>query len=344
MAEIAIYQDIDGTTGFGPQAMREFLSAANGEPVTIRLNSEGGNVIDGLCCYNLLNQYAGRKTVIIDGMALSIASVIAMAGDEIQIAENAWMMVHNPHNEAAGDGDDLREMAGLLDGMRDQLANIYAKKTGKTAAECVEIMAAETWLKGPQAVEYGFADAVTAATTIAANFDSRRFAKSPIKETVSMAASFAELKKAFPRASAEFVVRCLDKSLDLDAARNEYDEAMAKALEEMTEECAKAKAELEEMKESAAKAKAEEEEKQAEAKAKAEEEEKKDAAAKAKARGVAPAKSSASASGGQTATARWNDAVAEKIKAGLPRAKAIRAVVLEQPELQEEVIAEANAD
>ena len=80
MPEIAIYQDIDSATGYGPQMMRESLAAANGQPVTIRLNSQGGNVIDGLACYNLLKQYPGEKTVIVDGMALSIASVIAMAG------------------------------------------------------------------------------------------------------------------------------------------------------------------------------------------------------------------------------------------------------------------------
>jgi ATP-dependent protease ClpP protease subunit len=168
MPEIAIYQDIDSATGYGPQMMREALAAANGQPVTIRLNSQGGNVIDGLACYNLLKQYPGEKTVVIDGMALSIASVIAMAGDRIEIAENSWMMIHNPNNEAAGDGDAMREMAGLLDGMRDQLAGIYSAKSGKTPDECRALMAAETWMTGPQAVEAGFADTVTAPLAVAA--------------------------------------------------------------------------------------------------------------------------------------------------------------------------------
>lgn len=341
--ELAIYQDIDAATGFGPQAMRDFLAVAAGQPVTVRLNSQGGNVIDGLACYNLLKQYPAAKTVIVDGMALSIASVIAMAGDQVQMAENAWMMIHNPHNEAQGDGDGLREMASLLDGMRDQLAAIYSAKSGKTPDECKALMAAETWMTGPQAVEAGFANTVTAPLAVAADFDSRRFSNPPNKEHRIMPATFVELKKAFPRADAKFIVRCQERNLELDAARAEFDEEMATALKAASEELTKCKAELEEMKTAQAKAQ-EEMQKEAEvaAKAKAEEEQKM-AEAKSKARGVIPAKSSASAKGGQSATARWNDAVAEKVKAGLPKAKAVRAVSIENPELQAEFIAEANA-
>lgn len=161
------------------------------------------------------------------------------------------------------------------------------------------------------------------------------------------AATYAELKKALPKAKAEIIVRCLDKGLDLDAARAEFDEDMSKTLAEVTEELVKARAELDELKTAEAKAKAEEamkteeETKEAAAKAKAEEEEKQAAAAKA--RGVKPAKTVAKAKSGQSATARWNDAVAEKIRAGLPRAKAVRAVAIDDPDLQAEFIAEANA-
>lgn len=166
-----------------------------------------------------------------------------------------------------------------------------------------------------------------------------------------MAATFDELKKALPKASAETIVRCLVRKLDLDTARNEYEESLAAALAETQEQLAKAKSQLEEFqkKEETAKAKAQLEEemkKEAEAKAKAEEgtmtEEEKQAAAKAKARGVPPAKSG-TGKAGQTATARWNDAIAEKVKAGLPKAKAVRAVAIEDPDLQREMIAEANA-
>lgn len=344
MPEVAIYQDIDSATGFGPQMLRDAIALANGEPLTIRINSQGGNVIDGLACYNLLKQYPGAKTAIIDGMALSIASVIPLACDQIQIAENSWMMIHNPNNEAHGDGDDMREMATLLDGMRDQLAAIYAAKSGKPADDCKALMAAETWYTGPQAVEAGFADTLISPTAAAASFDAARFSNPPkLMEQKPMPATFTELKKAFPKAKADFIVRCQERSLDLDAARNEYEEDMAKALEQTQEELAAARAELEEMKEAAAKAKAKaEEEEAAAAKAKAMEEEEQ-AAAKAKARGVKPAASTATAKGGQSATARWHAAIEAKVAAGLPKAKAVRAVMLEDPDLQQDYLAEANA-
>ncbi|MDX9862466.1 MAG: Clp protease ClpP [Rhodospirillales bacterium] len=179
MTEIAIYSDIDSVTGFGPQAMREALAEAGGGPITIRLNSQGGNVIDGLACLNLMRSYPGEKTVVIDGMALSIASLIACGGDTVQMAENAWMMIHNPHNECAGDGDDLRGMAGLLDGMRDQLATVYSAKSKKPKEEILALMAAETWMTGPQAKEAGFVDEVTASLEVAATFDADRFSRPP---------------------------------------------------------------------------------------------------------------------------------------------------------------------
>lgn len=347
MAEIIIYSDIDSIDGFGPQAMRDGLAAAGGDPVTIRLNSQGGNVIDGLACYNLLRQYPGEKTVVIDGMALSIASVIVCGGDRVQMAENAWMMIHNPHNEAKGDGDDLRSMAGLLDGMRDQLAAVYSAKSGKAKDEILALMDAETWMTGPQAKEAGFVDEVTSALEVAAAFDASRFSRPPkatkTEKTDMPAATYQELRKAFPKASAEFIVKCQEKDLPLDKARAEYDEDTAKALEETTKELAKARAEMEEMKkEMECKAKAEEEEKAAtEAKAKAMEEEKKDAAqAKAKA-GVKAAGSGRGASGG-TARDAWACAVQARVKDGMPKAKAVRAVAIEEPELQAAYVAEVN--
>lgn len=346
MPEIAIYSDIDSMTGFGPQMLRDGLAAANGGPVTIRLNSEGGNVIDGLACYNLLRSYAGEKTIIIDGMALSIASLIACAGDKVQMAENAWFMIHNPHNQAMGDGDDLRGMAALLDGMRDQLATVYSAKSKKPKDEILQLMAAETWLNGPQAKEAGFVDEVTASLEVAATFDASRFSRPPQtnhKETAMAAATFAELKTAFPRAKSDFIVTCQEKAYSLEKARAEYDEAMAKALEEKEAELAKAKAKAEEMeKEAEAKAKAEEDEKKAaEAKAKAEEEEEK-AATAAKAKSGVPPVGTGKGKGVHAAGA-FAGAVNERIKLGMTKAQAVSEVVREHPDLHREFVQAANA-
>ena len=347
MNEIAIYSDIDSQTGFGPQALREALAEADGGPLTIRVNSEGGNVIDGLTCYNLLRGYEGETTVSIDGMALSIASLVVCGADKVQMAENAWLMVHNPHNQAAGDGDDMREMAGLLDGMKDQLANVYAKKSKKSKEEITALMDAETWMTGPEALAAGFVDEVTASLEVAATFDAKRFSKPPTipeqKEPVMAEASFKDLKTAFPRASADFIVRCQAKGHDLNAARAEFDEENAKALEETEKELAESKAGFDEFKKNAEeKTKAEEEEKkEAEAKAKAEEdEEKKAAEAKAKA-GVTPA-GGGSARGGSGSSSGFMACVKDRMKLGIPRAQAVSQTVQEEPELHKEFVQAHN--
>ncbi len=348
MTEIAIYSDIDSQTGFGPQALRDALAEADGGPMTIRLNSEGGNVIDGLACYNLLRSYKGETTVVIDGMALSIASLVVCGADKVQMAENAWLMVHNPHNQAAGDGDDLREMAGLLDGMRDQLAKAYATRSKKPVEEVLKLMSAETWMTGPQALEAGFVDEVTASLEVAATFDATRFSKPPTihneKEPVMAAATFTELKIAFPRASADFLVRCQTSGHTLDKARAEFDEENAKALDDKEKELAESKAGFDEFKENAEKekkAKAEEDEKKA-AEAKAEEdEEKKAAEAKAKA-GVTPA-GGGSARGGSGASSGFMSCVTDHMKLGMPRAQAVSQAVQEEPELHREFVQAHNA-
>ena len=347
MNEIAIYSDIDSTTGFGPQALREALADADGGPMTIRLNSEGGNVIDGLACYNLLQSYAGETTVVIDGMALSIASLVVCGADKVQMAENAWLMVHNPHNQVAGDGDDLRDMAGLLDGMKDQLATVYSAKSKKPKEEILQLMDAETWMTGPQALEAGFVDEVTASLEVAAEFDASRFSKPPTihqhKEPIMAAATFQELKAAFPRASADFFVTCQDKGYTLDKARAEFDEENAKALDEKTKELDDSKAEFEKFKkdtEEEAKA-AEEEKKEAEAKAKAEEEEEKKAA-EALAKAGVKAAGGGKAKGGRTASA-FHDAVNERIKLGLTKAQAVAETVHDDPELHREFVQGVNA-
>ena len=348
MNEIAIYKDIDSQGGFGPQALREALAEADGGPMTIRLNSEGGNVIDGLAIHNQLKSYPGETTVVIDGMALSIASLVACGADKVQMAENAWLMIHNPHNQAAGDGDDMRDMAGLLDGMRDQLATVYTAKSKKSRDEILQMMAAETWMTGPQALEAGFVDEVTASLEVAATFDASRFSKPPTitkhKEPVMAAATFTELKTAFPRASADFLVRCQASGHTLDKARAEFDEENAKALDDKDKELAEAKAGFEEFKENAEKekeAKAEEDEKKA-AEAKAtEDEEKKAAEAKAKS-GVAPA-GGGSARGGSGSSSGFMACVKDHMKLGMPKAQAVAQTVQEEPELHQEFVKAHNA-
>ncbi|HSW44932.1 MAG TPA: head maturation protease, ClpP-related, partial [Phycisphaerae bacterium] len=123
VAEIVLYDVIDPVFGTGAKQIKEELDAA-GEvsEIHLRINSEGGNVFEGLAIYNLLKQHSARVIVHVDGTALSAASFVAMAGDEIEVAENSWLMVHNPVIDLAGaDAAELRRNADLIDGLREQL-------------------------------------------------------------------------------------------------------------------------------------------------------------------------------------------------------------------------------
>ncbi|MBK1745520.1 MAG: Clp protease ClpP, partial [Escherichia coli] len=110
----------------------------------------------------------------IDGLAASMASVIAMAGNEIIMPENAMMMIHKPWGIQGGDAEDMRKYADLLDKVEDTLIPAYAAKTGKSAEELAEMLAAETWLNGKECVEHGFADKLAEPVKAMAQLQSKR--------------------------------------------------------------------------------------------------------------------------------------------------------------------------
>jgi ATP-dependent protease ClpP protease subunit len=125
--------------------------------IVVRINSGGGYLFEGLAIFNYLANHPARIIVRVDGLAASMASVIAMAGDVISIPENAFLMIHNPWNIVAGNADDLRREADLLDQMKGSLVSIYAEVTGIEREEIARMMDEETWLNGVQALELGFA-------------------------------------------------------------------------------------------------------------------------------------------------------------------------------------------
>jgi len=164
-AEVFIYGDIGGFYEDSVNALEFSTEVADLEVKTIlvRMNSGGGGVFDGIAIYNALARHSAKIIVEIDGIAASIASVIAMAGDEIRISEGASMMVHKPWSIAVGDADDFRETAEVLDKLQDGIVNIYTARTGKTRAQVEKLVNAETWFLGKEAVEAGFADGVRPA-------------------------------------------------------------------------------------------------------------------------------------------------------------------------------------
>jgi ATP-dependent protease ClpP protease subunit len=123
-----------------PKQIADELKAYNGKDVTVRINSPGGSVTDGLAIYNLLNQYDGNVTCIVDGLAASMASVVAMAADDLQMPKGSFLMIHNPWIMSAGDSKQLRKDADVLENMRETLAKIYSFKTEKDIDEIKAIV------------------------------------------------------------------------------------------------------------------------------------------------------------------------------------------------------------
>lgn len=173
-AEISIYDEIGGWGISAQQFAKDFKALGNNlKQINLHIHSPGGDVFDGIAIYNLLKNHPSNKTVTIDGLAASMASVIAMAGTEIIMPENA-MMIHKPWGVQGGDADDMRKYADLLDKVEDTLIPAYAAKTGKSAEELAEMLAAETWLNGKECVEHGFADKLAEPVKAMAQLQSKR--------------------------------------------------------------------------------------------------------------------------------------------------------------------------
>ena len=181
-AEILIYDTI-GAGWMGGISAQDFAKdlKALGEldTINVRINSEGGSVFDGIAIYNTLLSNKAIITVDIDGLAASIASIIAMAGDTIRMANNAMFMIHDPWTFAMGSADELREQADLLDKVRDQLVTTYVSRSNVDAEKVSQLMADETWMSSGEALEHGLIDEITEELKMAASVHRERFKHAP---------------------------------------------------------------------------------------------------------------------------------------------------------------------
>jgi ATP-dependent Clp endopeptidase proteolytic subunit ClpP len=173
-ADIAIYDEIGGW-GVGAGDFRDALDALGPvKKIDLRLNSPGGDVFDGLAIYNMLQRHPAEVGVTVDGIAASIASLVAMAGDTITMPENALMMIHNPSGMAMGEAADMDEVGGALRKVGQAMAATYARRTGQTPEAIGAMMDARTWMTAQEAKDNGFADQVSAPVQMAARFDPRK--------------------------------------------------------------------------------------------------------------------------------------------------------------------------
>ena len=170
-AEIMIYDDI-GEGWVGGTSSKTFIEDLNKLPdvgtVNVRIHSEGGSVFEGHAIYNAIKRLDARVEVDIDGLAASIASVIAMAGDEIRMADNGFMMIHDPWMVSAGTAAEFRDAADTMDKIRDVLLKTYVARTGGDEEKISDMMAAETWMNADEALEMGFIDSITNGMKMAA--------------------------------------------------------------------------------------------------------------------------------------------------------------------------------
>lgn len=180
--ELTLYGEISDVTWWGdeitPKQFKEDLDTLGDiDVLNVYINSPGGDVFAGQTIYSMLKRHKAQVNVYIDGLAASIASLIAMAGDKVIMPENAMMMIHNPWTWGAGNANDFRKLADDLDKIRDSMIVAYKNKSGLSDDEIKDIMDAETWLSAKDCLDKGFADEIEEAKEVAACVDEKYFGR-----------------------------------------------------------------------------------------------------------------------------------------------------------------------
>lgn len=183
-AEISIYGDIGeswwGDTVTAKQFVKD-IAALEVDQLTVRINSYGGSVSDGIAIFNALKRHKASITTAIDGVAVSIASMIAMAGDTVEMADNALMMIHAPWTYAGGNAVDMRKAADVLDKYAAAMSSSYANKTGKSTEDVMAWLTdgEDHWFTANEAQNEGLIDTIVNALPVAARFNLSRFKTMP---------------------------------------------------------------------------------------------------------------------------------------------------------------------
>jgi ATP-dependent Clp endopeptidase proteolytic subunit ClpP len=172
-----IGEDWFGGNGLSGKQFSDVLAEVGNGPLLVEINSPGGNVWDGLSIYNQLRGRKAPVTTRVVGIAASIASIIALAGDRVEMADAALMMIHDPSGMAAGTSEDMRKMADALDQHAEVLVGVYAKKTGKSPESIRAAMKAETWFTTAEALAFGLVDKPIKQLAMAAKWHPRAVAK-----------------------------------------------------------------------------------------------------------------------------------------------------------------------
>jgi len=173
-ADIYIFDEI-GTYGVTAQDFISEIKGLKDMPINLRINSLGGDVFDGMAMYNVIKRRESKTTVYIEGIAASIATIIALGADEVIMAENSLFMIHNAWGGTSGEAKDMRKTAETLDKITSELTDIYVKKTGLSYDTLAEMMNEESWLNAQEAFDLGFIDTISDSIKVAAKYDVSKF-------------------------------------------------------------------------------------------------------------------------------------------------------------------------
>ena len=173
-ADIYIFDEI-GNYGITAKQFIADIKNLKGKPINLRINSLGGDVFDGMAMYNVIKRREAKTTVYIEGIAASIATIIALGADKVVMAENSLFMIHNAWGGTMGDAKDMRKTAETLEKISGELTDIYSKKTGLSNEVIKEMMNEETWLNSEEAYDLGFVDVVSDSIKVAAKYDVSKF-------------------------------------------------------------------------------------------------------------------------------------------------------------------------
>lgn len=214
MVDIYVYGDIGeslwgddssvSAAGFAKQ-----LRDADGDDVTIHVNSVGGNVFDANTMSELVRSYKGKTTTSIEGIAASAASFFALTADSVVMNPSALLMIHNPYTSCYGNAEEMRKTADMLDKVRSTITGQYVRKTGMDESEVEGMMDAETWLDATEAFDLGFVDSISDAAPIAARLtkeavDRFKYAPDSLREQLLGAGDTgASIDNSEPKAEAQ---------------------------------------------------------------------------------------------------------------------------------------------
>ncbi len=267
MASVRIYDSIG--TGEGELSAKAFSLALEDlgdvKAITVYVNSKGGSVIEGIAIAGMLERHPAKVTAMIEGGALSIASYIVMKADKVVMANDAWLMIHNPATVMQGDSGALRKTASMMDRMKDQLVEAYESKTGMDKSAIESMMDEETWFTADEAIAYGFVDEKEEPDNEKElkQLDVRAFRNVPevvasagfivrrnqSQRTKSMAATITQIKASCKGCTSDFIVEQLEAGASVQDAVAAFSDAVNKNNAELKEEVESLKATIAAMEE-----------------------------------------------------------------------------------------------